>query len=64
MSDFKLGPFKAEPIQNPKSKIQNRVTIAYQFLMLLDSPYNLFFAHLNKTIDNTISNYLHRLLAD
>jgi hypothetical protein len=23
MSDFKLRPFKAEPIQNPKSKIQN-----------------------------------------
>ena len=22
--DFKLGPFKAESIQNPKSKIQNR----------------------------------------
>ncbi|HEY9742687.1 MAG TPA: hypothetical protein V6C90_19560 [Coleofasciculaceae cyanobacterium] len=27
MSNFKLRPIIAEPIQNPKSKIQNRVTL-------------------------------------
>jgi hypothetical protein len=29
LPNFKLRPLKAEPIQNPKSKIQNRVTFGF-----------------------------------